>query len=753
MKITTPGDLESLKLLPIIRQQLNPDEIEIRVHVSGLSFRDVLNAVGMRDDTDPLGSECAGEIVSIGKNVEEFNVGDEVLALAAGSLREFVITPSKFVMHKPPSMSFEDAAALPSAFLTAYYALYHSAKIKRGDRVLIHAATGGVGLAAVQLAQRAGAEIFATAGSPEKRAFLRSMGINHVMDSRSLDFAEEIMAVTNGRGVDVVLNSLAGDFIPKSLSVLQSQGRFLEIGKTNVWDRSQVAQVRPEASYHIVDIARICRETPGLVHSILRGIMASIKAGEISSLPRKVFSIREATSAFRYMARAKHIGKIVLSWIDIDRIQEGRLESKDTDGTNFGVSVFDSNGTYLITGGLGGLGLTVAKWMVERGANFLVLLGRSAPTDSTIDMLKAIEGDGSRVKVVLGDVSHEKEMHDVISGIQSSSHPLRGIIHCAGVLDDGILIQQNWDRFEKVMASKVDGAWNLHALTENLSLDLFVLFSSTASLLGSPGQGNHAAANAFLDALAHYRRANGAHAMSINWGPWSEVGAAASLSRDSMRRFEKQGIGSISPQVGMLALRKALGMTRAQIAIVPVQWVKFMRQFPAGGAPALLSGFSKKLFSIEVAENASAKKHAILTLLKGAPPVEKLDILTSYVRASIAKILGLDPSQAIDQEQPLSEMGIDSLMAVELRNLFSADLKLLNKLSATLIFKYPTIGSLANYLFHELLSAGETQKEKAKVQNPDRDIHVEAIESLSDDEAQKLLSDELDSLSLGYHEE
>ena len=485
--ICTRGTLENLELQPTTRREPGAGEVEIRVHATGLNFRDVLNALGVYPGEPPFGAECAGEVVAIGEGVEGFREGDPVLAIAPGSFSQYVTVNAAMVAPKPETLSFEEAATVPVAFLTAYYTLHHLAKISAGDRVLIHAATGGVGQAAVQLAQQAGAEVFGTASSG-KWEFLNSLGVKHIMNSRTLDFASEVMDFTQDQGVDIVLNCLAGEFIPKSLSVLRAKGRFLEIGKSGVWDADRVVTLRPDVSYFPVDLVQVCQQQPALIQSMLRQLMQQLKAGLIKPLPLHVFPIHDVVSAFRYMQQAKHMGKIVVS---------GQSEPVVTTPP----LTFRGDSTYLITGGMGGLGLLMARWMVEKGARYLVLVGRSGASSGLSSQMKELEQAGAKVVVAQADVSSVEQVAGVLTEIEQSLPPLRGIVHAAGLLDDGVLMQLSWERIARVMAPKVEGAWNLHTLTQNMPIDFFVLFSSAASLLASPGQANHAAANAFLDAL------------------------------------------------------------------------------------------------------------------------------------------------------------------------------------------------------------------------------------------------------------
>ena len=402
--------------------------------------------------------------------------------------------------HKPSRCTAQEAVTLLSSFLTASHALEDLAGVHSGDRVLIHAGAGGVGLAAIQIARRAGAEIFATAGSDRKRTYLRSIGVHHVFDSRTLDFAQEIPDLTSGRGVDVALNSLAGDFVGATLSALAHHGRFVEIGKRDIWSAERVRGLGKNISYHVVDLGATSTEDPERVGALLMRTVEAAERGDWTPLPYVAFAFHDAVAAYRFMAQGKHIGKIVL-----------RQESPD-------VQVLP-DATYLVVGGLGGLGMEVAGWLVEKGARQLVLTARSECSPRARAGIEKMQAAGAKIFVRRADVSNQDEMAALFREIACDLPPLRGVIHAAGTLSDGALLHhQSWDRFDKVMAPKVAGAWILHELTAQMPLDFFILFSSIASVFGAPGQANHAAANAFEDGLWHGSAGDGGFRQSASIG-------------------------------------------------------------------------------------------------------------------------------------------------------------------------------------------------------------------------------------------
>ncbi|HET8659851.1 MAG TPA: type I polyketide synthase [Micromonosporaceae bacterium] len=742
LQVREPGVLEHLALQPVARRAPEPDEVEIRVHATGLNFRDVLNALGMYPgDAGPLGLECAGEVVAVGSRVRELAPGDRVLALAPASFATFTTVAARRVVRVPGSMTFSEAATVPVAFLTAAYGLHHLAQLKSGERVLVHAAAGGVGMAAVQLAQQAGAEVFATA-SPAKWPLLAERGVRHVFSSRTLDFADAILDRTGGEGVDVVLNSLADEHIPRSIGVLREGGRFVEIGKRGVWDADQVAQVRPDVEYHPFDLGTVADSDPKLVQAMLHDLVDALAEGRLAPLPLREVPLARAVDAFRHMAQARHTGKVVVV------PEPGPTVRGDA--------------TYLVTGGLGGMGLAIARWLVGEGARHLVLLGRSAPTAQAAAALRDLPDDAQVVTRQV-DVGDARALADVVAEVAETMPPLRGVVHAAGVLDDGVLAQQTWRRFAGVLAPKVAGGWNLHQLTRELPLDFFVLCSSAASLLGSAGQSSYVTANAFLDALAHHRRSLGLAATSINWGPWAGAGMAARMGGQQQQRLVAQGFQPLAAEQGTQALGQLVGAAGAgeagavhagavragavQVGVLPVDWPAYLRQF--GGAVPPLFARLDRAGPVPAPEAATAApQDGARERVEAAHPGERGQLLREYVRAQAVKILGLPDPQALGPQQPLRELGLDSLMAVELRNalgLFAG-----RTLPSTLAFDHPTVTKLADYLLREMFPQ-DVAEAPAGEAAPGPDDHGDLaarVAAMDDTDVEALLAEKLSTLDL-----
>ncbi len=500
---SAPGLLENLKLVACDRPAPGPGEVEVEVETTSLNFRDVLNLLGLYPgDPGPLGGECGGRVTRLGPGVTGLTPGDRVVTTVPGAFSRFVVNRASLVFPIPPKLAMAEAAALPFAYLTAAYALRKLARLEEGETILIHAAAGGVGLAAVRLAQRTGAKIFATAGSPAKRAFLREIGIEHVLDSRSTGFADEILRLTGGKGVNVVLNSLSGNAIAASVRALAPRGRFVEIGKRGIWSAEEMSRTAPGIEFSILDIGDLLTNQPAELSGMVRELLREIETSALPTLPVTVFPMSRVADAFRHMMQARQIGKIV---VDHEH--------------NRPMSRIRPDATYLIVGGFSGLGLLAARWLADQGARHLALVGRRGMTAEAGSILAGLRQAGVTVHPAALDIGDEQGLAELLERLRGQAPPLRGILHAAGILDDGAILSQDWARFARVLGPKVAGARALDRLTASDPLDWFLIFSSAASLLGSAGQANHAAANAVLDVLAHERQRVGRPARQSTGAP------------------------------------------------------------------------------------------------------------------------------------------------------------------------------------------------------------------------------------------
>jgi acyl transferase domain-containing protein/7-keto-8-aminopelargonate synthetase-like enzyme/acyl carrier protein len=677
------GSPDNLQLTPITRQKPARNQVEIAVKAAALNFRDVVIALGMLKDyyTNEmkierasdiwLGFDCAGVISAVGEGVTDLAVGDEVMSPAVGGAASHSIAFREAVMRIPKGVDPVTAASLPTVYWTAYHSLVQLAKLKAGERVLIHAAAGGVGLAAIQIAQATGAEIFATA-SPGKWDYLRSQGVVHIMNSRTLDFAEEILRATNGEGVDVVLNSLTG-VVERSFSVLKQGGRFVEIGRLG-GGIAEEAERRPDVAYFTFELGAVIARDP--VVSIRTGdeICALFEKGVARPLPLTTFTIDNAAEAYRFMQQTKHIGKVVLTLGETSPVR--------------------NDSSYLVTGGLGGLGLKVAGYLVSAGARHLVLAGRSGASAEAEAALEGMRRGGASVTVFQGDVSKPEDVAEMIEACQSTA-PLRGVIHAAGVLREALVRNQSAQTYTAAIASKARGAWELHRQTSGIPLDFFVCFSSMASLAGSPGQTNYCAANAFLDALANLRRAQGLPAISIGWGPWAEVGMAAASELGA-------GIEKLSSDDGISALRALLKPRRstpAQTGVMKIRWDIYAKRW---GSPAALNFYSALL---DHSKSATLAKDDFLKTFRSTPVNERQKLLEAHIHDAVRQVLGLSASQEIRNNEPWTDLGVDSLMMVEIKNRLEGSLHLTFPIE--LLMRDVSIQSVSEFVLGKLPDTAE----------------------------------------------
>ncbi|MFM2315400.1 MAG: hypothetical protein RLZZ04_4678, partial [Cyanobacteriota bacterium] len=741
LHINNAGNLDSLQWQSVNRRQPQANEIEIEVKATGLNFRDVMVALDLYPDaTRFLGLECSGVVISVGSAVTNFKPGDEVMAIAHQSFSQYLLVDARLAIHKPASVSLLEAATIPVTFLTAYYTLVYLAKLQPGEKVLIHAAAGGVGLAAIQIAQQIGAEIYATA-SMAKWSLLESLGVKQIMNSRSLDFAAKIMVATAGKGIDVVLNSLSGEFIPQSLAVLNDQGRFIEIGKQGIWSSVQVAQVAPSINYAVVDLWQITQDHPELIQQMLGELHSKLhKRSQFSSeilkpLPYSVFTREQTIEAFRYMQQGKHQGKIIIaqeSFKDQGKHPKGyakRYGLPLASASPFAPTHNTFTGTYLITGGMGAIGLQVAQWLVTMGVTNLVLLGRNDVKPELKDKLQKLQ-DSAEVKLIKADVISTNQLSRILKQIESELPPLRGVVHCAGVISDRTIAQQDWQSFQEVLAPKVQGAWNLHLLTQKYDLENFILFSSASSLIGSAGQVNYCAANAFLDTLAHGRRSQGLPAIAINWSAWEQTGLAANAS--ITESLQQQGIGSIQPEQGIAILEQLLLDAPPQVGVIPIDWELWQQN-------NLVTPYYEELVMANVPRVNISNSNDAQQQLITAFPEQRESLLITQISQQVASILGIKDLSEIDLASGFSELGLDSLGSVELRNKLQSSYSL--KLSQTVIFDYPNIAALTDYLSSLLFNPEASKKER----DAEIDDHSLDIENLSESEAEALLLAELNN--------
>ncbi len=744
IRLAKTGSFDGLRWESTPRRVPGPGQVEIEVHAAGLNFSDVLKVLGLypgiTDPVVPLGIECSGVVTAVGDGVTGFRVGDEVYGVAPFSFASHALSAEYALVHKPPHLTHAEAATIPITFLTAYYALVHLARLQPGERVLIHAGAGGVGLAAIQIAQYIGAEIFATAGSDRKREFLRNLGVPHVLDSRSTAFADEIRRLTRFEGVDVVLNSLPGEMITASLGVLRAYGRFLEIGKIDIYQNRMIglAPFKDNLSYFAIDLDRLLRQRPELVRKLLGEIAAHIEAGDYRALPYTEFPAAELPAAFRFMAQRKNIGKIVIRirgqqpardlaqsqaaaaatgcWKrgipqpppSGDAIPDAVVGMENSNGAEASEpSLGDSGITYLITGGLGALGLQVAQYLVEHGVRFIALLARRAPSDHVLKQIRGLESRGARIAVIRGDVSSQLSLQQAIQSLPQDFPRIGAVIHAAGVLENRWVKDLDEATLEKPILPKVDGTWNLFRCLRQ-DVRLWVLFSSVAGALGSPGQANYAAGNAFLDAFGLWCRSKGIRSLVVNWGPWADGGMAA--GQEVVRGLEARGFRPLAPSIALEALGRLVASGVPQALVVDVVWERLAQALGSRRLP-ILDQVAKQSPQGEASSSAELD-HQLLSQLRESPAAQRPQMLEQYFTRELARIMGLEPG-SVDVELPLSALGLDSLMAMELKNNLEARLGL--SLPMASFVENPSIRSLAAAAAASLVEQeGDQQKSKSQ---------------------------------------
>ena len=671
LDIDSPGTLESLALCgsPGVGEPLGAGEVRVAVRAAGLNFRDVVDSrLGVYPGEAPLGSEGAGVVVEVAADVRDLAVGDRVMGLIPYAFGPLAVSDRRVLVRVPEGWSYAEAASVPTVFLTAYYALVDLARVQRGESLLLHGAAGGVGMAALQIAAYMGVEVFATA-HPSKWETLKGLGVDdeHICSSRDVEFKEKFLETTGGRGVDVVLDSLVGEFVDASLGLLPRGGRFIEMGKADIREPGRVAVEYPGVSYRAFDLLEAGAER---IQEMLAEVMGLFERGVLHHLPISRFDVRRAPEAFRLLRESRHIGKVVLE-VPQPPAPEG---------------------TILITGGTGGLGALLARHLVEQGARRLLLISRSGLKAQGARELKgSLEELGAKVKVAACDVADGAQLKRVIAQIPKA-HPLSVVIHTAGVIDDGVISSLDGERLKRVMDPKVAGALNLHELTRDMELSEFIVFSSAAGTLGSPGQGNYAAANTFLDALAAARRAEGLPGSSLAWGQWATAsGMTGHLGEADLARLERSGILALSSEQGLELFDTARAVGQPLLLPVPLDLVVLRAAARLGLLPGVMRGLVRG-----PARRAAAAGGQLARRLREAPESEWEAIVLDLVRGQVASVLGHASSDAVQVQRNFKDAGFDSLAAVELRNRLVQATGL--KLPATLVFDYPTPAAVARFL-------------------------------------------------------
>ncbi|WP_455713096.1 SDR family NAD(P)-dependent oxidoreductase, partial [Streptomyces prasinus] len=677
---TGEGTLENLAFVPAPEAlaDLGPTQVRVAVRAAGVNFRDVVMALGMVPGQRGMGTEGAGVVLETGAEVTDLAPGDRVFGLFAGAFGPTAVTDRRVLARMRPEWTYAEAASVPTPFLTAYYGLVDVAGATAGESVLVHAAAGGVGMAAVQLARHLGLEVHGTASPGKWRA--TGLPDERLSSSRTTDFEDRVREATRGRGVDVVLNSLEGPFIDASLRLLSPGGRFVEMGKTDIRDGERVTAAHPGTHYDVFDLMSTDR---GRIAEIFAEITGLFERGVLELLPLTAWDLRDAAEAFRFMGRGRHIGKNVLTL----------------------PAAADPDGTVLVTGGTGALAGPLARHLVaEHGVRHLVLASRGGPAAPGADRLAAdLAEAGATIRIVACDVADRDALTALLAGLD---RPLTGVVHAAGILDDGVLEALTPQRADRVLAPKADAALFLDELTAHQDLAFFVLFSSAAATFGSAGQASYAAANAVLDAVAHRRRVRGLAGQSLAWGLWdTEDGMAGGLGRRERDRAATAGV--IGVEQGMALFDAARALPHAHLVPVALDLARLRDEAKRHPVPALLRGLVRA--PAERTRAGAAAPRDLAADLARLPEPEQRRTVLDLVRAHAAAVLGYDGPDAVAAEHAFTKLGFDSLTAVELRNRLTGATGL--RLPAGLVFDHPTPAALAAHLWTGL--TGSTDPARA----------------------------------------
>ncbi|MEM1315020.1 MAG: type I polyketide synthase, partial [Pseudomonadota bacterium] len=663
LALAQQGSIDSLEWRVEPRRAPEAQEVEIEVEAAGLNFRDIMWAQGLLPEEaledgfagPTLGMECSGVVTRVAEGCTRFAEGDRVIAFAPACFATHVNVHENAVAPLPEGVDLTAAATIPTTFLTAWYGLVELARLGEGETVLIHGGAGGVGLAALQIAAMRGATVIATAGSPAKRELLRQLGAAHVFDSRALDFADEVMAVTGGQGVDVALNSLFGEAMERSIECLKPFGRFVELGKRDYYANSQIGlrPFRRNLTYFGVDADQLLVYRPDLAVRVFEALGEGFARGDLIPLPHIVFDAAEVVDAFRLMQKSGHIGKILVKAppkVVKPKAKPAKVAKK---------------GACLVVGGLGGFGAETAAFMVEKGARHVWLTSRSGRvTEAAKGAIRRMEAMGAKVAIRACDAVDETAMRALIDEIEAGPARLKSVLHTAMTLDDALFATLDPDRIRTVLRPKIAGAEVVDRLTRDLKLDLFVVYSSATTLIGNPGQSAYVAANAYLEALMAERRRAGLPGLAMAWGAISDAGYLTRDAKTEALLADRLGGQAITAREALAGLEMALDAGQngdaSALAYAQIDWASAARELAIVQTPLF------QRLEMPEATAADGAGADVAALIAGLPEAEALKKIAELLAAETSRILRL-PAEEIDPQQPLTEMGFDSLMAVDLR--------------------------------------------------------------------------------------
>jgi NADPH:quinone reductase-like Zn-dependent oxidoreductase/acyl carrier protein len=674
------GGLEQLRLIATDEPlpAPGPGEVLLRPEAVTVHFRDVLIALGVYPTDDGslprLGADAAGVVLAVGDDVRDLRPGDRVISVVpegTGTMASHCLAKAGLTACIPDQVQPTDITPSVLTYITAWHALHDLARLREGDTVLVHSAAGGTGLAAIAVARLLGATVIGTAGTETKRRYLREHGVEHVFDSRTLDFAEQVMEATGGRGVDVVLNSLTGAAMRASLGLLAPTGRFVEIGKRDLYDGARVdlGTFRQGITYTALDLVLTAGEQPAVFRAAMHEVLAHLQTGRLPLLPRTAVPLPEAADGFKQLASGDHIGRVVLAFPPPGQRLRVHAPAGDT--------AVRPGGAYIVTGATRGLGLEAVRWLAKGGAGRVVVGGRGDPAPEAVDALRAVAVAGCEVEVVRGDIADPDTARRLVA---AAGGQLRGVLHTAVVLDDTPITGLTPDRMERVWRPKVNGVVNLHEATGDHVLDWFVVFSSMSAMLGNAGQANYAAAGAWVDAFAKWRSDQGLTTLSVNWGAWGEAGRAT--------HFAARGFDTISTADGFAALEDLLRHQRVNTGVFDYQPDVIFRAFPHIRHNPLLAELDS-----EAAVPGGAAP--VFRVRAEAPGPARALLVQEAVVHTLATLLGAQPP-AVPAHAKFTDIGLDSLLAVALTRKLQSDLDI--AVTPAEVWAHPSPAELAAHI-------------------------------------------------------
>ena len=716
LDFTSPGRLRNLCWKKKTVSAPKANEVIVDVKVTGLNFRDIMLTMGLVPDDalengfsgPALGLEFAGVVSEVGSDVTEYVKGDRVLGFGSACFTDKLTVPEYAIARIPDEWSFDAAATAPIVFFTAWYAIHHLSRMEEGESILIHGAAGGVGIAAIQIARHLGLKVYATAGSPEKRDFLKMLGVEHIYNSRNLDFHDEVMRDTGGVGVNAVLNCLSGEAMRVSMSVLQPFGRFMELGKRDFVENTTVGlrSLKENISYFAIDVDQLFKVYPKRARELFHEVIGLFAEGEFTPLPFTKFSDRDVVKAFKFMQQGGQIGKITVE----------RTEHSATAGTEAerGVSensrsceVFSADDVWMITGGTGGFGFATARYLIGQGIKKLVLVSRSGIRDESVlaELEDLIAANGLTVIVEKCDVSKAEEVRALRERLGVAGITVNGIIHAAAVFADTMLQAMNRELYAGVMNPKFVGACNLHEVFNSEALRNFVVYSSISVAIGNIGQANYVSANSGLEGLTAMRLSQGLPSCCIEWGPISDTGYLSSRVQIKKSLESVLGAEALTCDEALALLPKALRRGGVNI-FANLNWA---------GVAETSGRVSSRIYDLVQKDKLRLKDFGsddLLSVIEGRSREDAIAVISDMLVSEIADTMGLSSDQ-IAKDQNLQSIGLDSLMAMEL--IVSIEKKTKIKLSVMAFQDNPTVLKLAEKIFMKISGNESSDDEQGTV--------------------------------------